>query len=192
MLLAGDSFLAHLDASRLGKEKKTVFNIAKGGNKIPNTIDSLQRFSSDTKNNIYLVEQVFVSVRTKDIINCTDGRVNNFKGELFKIVHYIKDAFPRAKIFFQSLLPLPVTYYNCRYVIRNILDFNRLIFHVCLHERVFMLDIFRSFLFKGFHNPWLFPNNVNNIHPNNKGLGVLVKFYIDRIHSMFFDPFSHS
>ena len=54
-LLAGDSFLARLDASRLGKEKKAVFNIAKGGNKIPDTIDSLRRFSSDTKNDIYLV-----------------------------------------------------------------------------------------------------------------------------------------
>ena len=191
-LLAGDSFLARLDAFRLGKEKKTVFNIAKGGNKIPDTIDSLRRFSSDTKNDIYLVEQVFVSVGTNDIRNCADGRVNNFKGELFKLVRYIKDTFPRAKIFFQSLLPLPVTHYNRRYVIRNILDFNRLIFHVCSHERVFMLDVFRSFLFKGFRNPWLFPNNVNDIHPNNKGLGVLAKFYIDRIHSRFFDPFSHN
>ena len=191
--LAGDSFLVRLDAFRLGKKKRTVFNIAIGGNKIPDAIDSLRRFSSDTKNDIYLVEQVYVSVRTNDIRNCTDGRVNNFKGELFKLVCYIKDTFPRAKIFFQSLLPLPVTYYNRRYVIRNILDFNRLIFHVCSHERVLIvLDVCRSFLFKGFRNPWLFPNNVNDIHPNNQGLGVLAKLYIDRIHFRFFDPFSHN
>ena len=90
----------------------------------------------------------------------------------------------------QSLLPLPVTPDNNRYVIRNVLDFNKLIYQVCSHEKVLMLDIFRRFLFEGYRNPRLFSNSITDVHPNARGLGVLARAYIDRIHRRYFDPFS--
>ena len=66
-LLVGDSFLARLDPESLGKGKKTILNLAKGGNKICNVIDSLKAFIADSGSVKYLVNQVFVSVGTNDI-----------------------------------------------------------------------------------------------------------------------------
>ena len=43
-LLVGDSFLARLDAARLGKGKKNIINIAKGGSKIPDVIKAIEDF----------------------------------------------------------------------------------------------------------------------------------------------------
>ena len=43
-LLVGDSYLVRLDSKRLAKSKKTVVNIAKGGNKIPDVLESLHDF----------------------------------------------------------------------------------------------------------------------------------------------------
>ena len=107
------------------------------------------------------------------------------KGAIFKLIRALKTVFVGAKIFFQSLLPLPITYENYKYIARNILDFNNLIFHVCSHERVYIINV------KGnVRNPYLFPVNLRDIHPNRRGLGILARAYISGIHSKFFDPFS--
>ena len=55
-LLVGDSLLARLDPERLGKGKKTILNLAKGGNKICNVIDSLKAFIADSGSEKYLVK----------------------------------------------------------------------------------------------------------------------------------------
>ena len=186
-LLVGDSFLARMDKERLEKNKKTILNLAKGGNKIQNVIQSLQSFKNASENERYLINQIVISVGTNDIRYCKNG-VSHLKGELFSLVRTIKNYFPTAKIYLQSLLPLPVTYNNENYVIKNVLDLNRLIYHVCSHERVFMIDVFKSFLYRGYRHPMLFPSNVNDIHPNRRGLGVLARKYIDILHSRNFDP----
>lgn len=188
-LLIGDSFFERLDATRLGKSKKVVLNLAKGGSKIPDIIRTIEEFSNKADNHKYLVDQVFLSVGTNDIRHCRNG-VNNLKGELFGLVRRIKHMFPKSKIFLQSLLPLPITYANCSYVIRNVLDFNRIIYHVCSHERVYIVDVFGAFLSNGHRNPRLFPYSIRDIHPNSRGMATLARFYIDRIHSRQFDPFS--
>ena len=186
-LLVGDSFLARMDKERLQKNKKTILNLAKGDNKIQNVIQSLHAFKNASENEWYLINQIFISVGTNDIRYCKNG-VSHLKGELFSLVRTIKNYFPSAKIYLQSLLPLPVTYNNEDYVIKNVLDLNRLIYHVCVHKRVFMIDVFKSFLYRGYRHPMLFPNNVNDIHPNRRGLGVLARKYIDILHSRNFDP----
>ena len=84
-------------------------------------------------------------------------------------------------------IPLPVTHDERSHVVENVLNFNKMIYHVCVHERVYMIDIFRTFLFRGYRHHMLFPNNVNDIHPNRRGLGVLARKYIDIIHSRHFD-----
>ena len=188
-LLLGDSFLSRLDGAKLGKSKKVVLNMARGGNKIKDVELSIDNFRDNNNNRQYLVDQVFVSVGTNDIRYCRNG-VSHLKGELFGLIRKIKQSFPRAKLFLQSLLPLPITYSNRRYIVRNVCDLNRLIFHVCFHERVHMVDVFNSFLVNGHRNPLLFPSSPYDIHPNARGTAALARFYIDRIHGRRFDPLS--
>ena len=190
-LMVGDSFLARLDEDRLGKNRKTIINLAKGGNKFHDVIQSLRTFKSDSENDKYLIKQIFISVGSNEIRNCKNG-IHHLKGELFNLVRSIKHFFPSAKPYMQSLLPLPVTYDNRSHIVENVLDFNKMIYHVCVHERVYMIDIFRTFLFRGYRHHMLFPNNVNDIHPNRRGLGVLARKYIDIIHSRHFGPLNPS
>ena len=109
---------------------------------------------------------------------------------LLGLVRVAKNLFPRAKIFIQTLLQLPVTFDNHDYVIKNVLDFNDIILHVCTHERVYVLNVFRNFFLKGFRNPDHLKASSTVIHPNSRGVGVLARFFINRIHFKYFDPFS--
>ena len=186
----GDSYLARLDSKRLGKTKKTVVNIAKGGNNIPDVLESLHDFHRSTERDNYIIDQIFISVGTNDIRYCRDRGVSYIKGKLLGLVRAAKNLFPIAKIFIQTLLPLPVTFDNHDYVIKNVLDFNDIILHVCTHERVYIVNVFRNFLLKGFRNPDNFRASSTDIHPNSRGFGVLARFYINMIHFKYFYPFS--
>ena len=88
-LLLGDSFLARLDAAKLGKSKKCVLNKAKGGNKISDVLLNIDQFCCDDNNLKYTVDQVFVSVGTNDIRYCRNG-ISHLKGELFGLLRKIK------------------------------------------------------------------------------------------------------
>ena len=191
-LIVGDSFAARLDANRLSKGTKNVINIAKGGYKIPVAIESLDTFHKDLADKETIIDQVFISIGTNDIRHSRREGVDKFKSELFKLIRRIKELFPRAKIFFQSLIPLHITRENESYVARNLLQFNSMLFDVCKHEKVYMFDIFGMFLLGIYRNPHLFPEGYRDIHPNKRGLGLLAKEYIKRIHCKNFDPFRHN
>ena len=135
-LIVGDSFAARLNPERLSKGRKKVINIAKGGNKIPDVIDSVINFYDNDSSYGLIVDQVFCSVGTNDIRKCRKEGVFKFKGELFKLTRLLKQLFPVAKIFFQSLIPLPITFENSSYIAHNTLTFNDMLFEVCKHERV--------------------------------------------------------
>ena len=98
ILLLGDSFLSRLDGAKLGKSKKVVLNMARGGNKIKDVELSIDNFKDNNNNRQYLVDQVFVSVGTNDIRYSRNG-VSHLKGELFGLMRKIKQSFPRAKLF---------------------------------------------------------------------------------------------
>ena len=109
--------------------------MARGGNKIKDVELSIDNFRDNNNNRQYLVEQVFVSVGTNDIRYCRNG-VSHLKGELFGLIRKMKQSFPRAKLFLQSLLPLPITYSNRRYIVRNACDLNR--FFMCVFMKEFV------------------------------------------------------
>ena len=119
-LIVGDSFAARLDANRVSKGTKNVINIAKGGYKIPDAIESLDTFHKDLADKETIIDQVFISIGTNDICHSRREGVGKFKSELFKLIRRIKELFPRAKIFFQLLIPLPITRENESYVARNL------------------------------------------------------------------------
>ena len=152
-LLLRDSFLARLDESKLGKSKKVVLNRAKGGNKIPYVLLTIDDFCNNANNHQYVIDQVYVSVGTNDIRYCRNA-VSYLNGELFSLVRKIKQNFPNAKLFLQSL---PITYSNKQCIVRNVCDFNRIVYHVCSHEKVHMVNVFISFLYNRYRNPALFP-----------------------------------
>ena len=186
-LIVGDSFVALLDPNKLAKGRKNVINLAKGGNKIPDVINSIENFLNNNCDNTH-VDQVFVSVGTNDIRNCRGEDVLRLKGDLYRLVRFIKNVFHGAKIFFQSLIPLPITIENGTYIVKNILSFNKMIFDTCKHERIFFLDVFGIFLLVNFRNPLLFSFGFRDIYPNKRGLGLLAREYIDRIHCRHFNP----
>ena len=126
-LIVGDSFPARLDKDRLGKNKKVVINIAKGGSRIPDVIQSIKDFKNNAENAKFAINQVFISVGTNNIRNCNMKGVFHLKGELFSLIHSIKNSFSNSKIYMQSLLPLPVTSIIHGYIIKNVLEFNKLI-----------------------------------------------------------------
>ncbi len=191
-LLAGDSFFERLDVKKLGKEKQEVYKVAKGGRKISAVEQAIESFVTDHPE--LEIKTLFVCVGTNDIRNCKDG-VKHLKTPLCEFMKKIKVLAPSARIFFQSLLPLPSN--GDSKIVRNVLSMNNLIYGLCSKYKLFYLDVLPSFLNRfGDRNSRLFPAyNVANkswdIHPNARGMGVLARHYIYLIHSKRFNPLGY-
>ena len=183
VLIAGDSHLQKLDGDKLGKNRIVVKNIAKGGARICDTENAISDFFSS--NSQYKIVKVFVSVGTNDIRYCRRGVLHLTK-PLRLLAERIKLCFPSAKIWFQSLLPLPIVN---PFVKSNVENFNRLLVETCTNHRIYLHDVFYDFLGLDSHrNHYLFEKNINNVHLNSVGLGKLAKKYINLIHRRQFDP----
>ena len=192
-LLAGDSFLDRLDPARLGKNKKRVISIAKGGNKISQVQNSIENFASEHED--LVVEKLFLNFGTNDIRHCRSG-VNHLKSHVISVIKKAKELFPTSKIFVQSLIPLPPN--GNPAACRNVTQMNSIIYDVCSRYHVLYLDVFWDFLtYSGFRSTELFPTKKNiitglyDIHPNSRGMGVLAKNYIFLIHSRRFNPLGY-
>lgn len=188
-LVAGDSFAARLDPVRLGRRKVKVENIAVGGSKILDVENQIVKFLQNNED--VIVDKVVISVGTNDIRFCTNG-VDHLKGPLKKLCNTIGNLLPRAKIFFQSLIPLPLKHHYDINTPRNIHSFNKILFDICTYKRFYYLNVIHSFLqpvswdCPQLRNEALF--NVNDIHPNKRGLGLLARFYIYALTNRYFNP----
>ncbi len=192
ILLAGDSFFERLDENKLGKGKQDVYKVAKGGRKISDVLKAIESFTTD---HLELeIKTLFICVGTNDIRNCKQG-VGHLKTPLCELMKKIKVLAPSAKIYMQSLLPLPSN--GDINVVKNVLAMNNMIFSLCSRYKLFYLDVLYSFLNSyGSRNLRLFPayNKVNkfcDIHPNARGMGVLARHYIYLIHSKRFNPLGY-
>ena len=192
-LLAGDSFLVGLDIDRLGRKgKKTVVNVSKGGASVEDVSRQIEAYFLSFTDEISspFVEKVVVCVGTNDIRNCRENGVRHLKRPLVSLMEKIKLIFPDATVWFQSLIPLIV---QNQFSVKNIEQFNSLLFEVCSYMKVYYLNIFGMFLKfdrerRGvFRNEFLFINS-KNIHLNKIGLGLLARSYIRIIHSNTFNP----
>ena len=155
VLLAGDSYFERLDEEKLGKGKQTIYKVAKGGRKIDNVLDSIQTFVGS---NPHLeIKKLFIYVGTNDIRHCREKSVWHLKTPLQSFFTTIKQLAPEAKIYVQSLLPIPSN--GNRFGERNVLNMNRLLFSLCSKNRIFLVDAFTPFLNSfGNRNRGLFPN----------------------------------
>jgi alkylated DNA repair dioxygenase AlkB len=189
-LIAGDSYAARLDVARLGRNKLNVINIAKGGAKIGHVVQQLERFSEDNPD--VVVDKLLLSVGTNNLRNCYNG-VGHLRGHLKLLFGKVHTLFPMARVYFQSLIPLP-----CRssdwVTNQNIMDFNGILINECIFRKYYMLDAFGSFskVCDG-RNPNIRRERFfegNDIHPSAKrGMGVLASLYLRALHSRFFNPF---
>ena len=191
-LLAGDSYFERLDEKKLGKGKQEVFKVAKGGRKISEVQQAVVSFIKDHPD--LEIKTLFVCVGTNDIRNCHKG-ISHLKPALADFMKSMRRLVPNARIFMQSLLPIPGNG-NIKTEM-NVLAMNKLIFDLCSRFSIFYLDVFSSFLNKFRNrNLNLFPpydriKNLWDIHPNSKGMGVLARQYIFLIHSKWFNPMGY-
>ena len=108
-LIAGDSYAERLDVGRLGKAKKEVVNIARGGYRMKHVESSIKTYVADNPN--VDIEKIIISVGTNDIRHCPEG-VGHLKGPLKYLANTIKELSPKSKVYFQSLIPLPYIVIN--------------------------------------------------------------------------------
>ena len=138
------------------------------------------------------VQKIILSVGTNDLRKCPDPGL--LRGPLKQLCQKIKDTFPNARVYFQSLLPLPVNNAKDSTTNERVCVMNRIIFNECIFRRFYYIDAF--YPFTKFNRAWGEPITrfdrlfePKGIHPNpERGLGVLARFYIRALHSRFFDP----
>ncbi len=192
VLMAGDSFFERLDQNKLAKGKQTVFNVGKGGHKIDAVQRSIKTFVEEHPE--LEIKKLFICVGTNDIRNCQRG-ISHLKGPLQKLMAQVKLLAPTAKIWFQSLLPIPAN--GNPNVEKNVLAMNNLLYDLCSKNKILFIDVFSSFLNRfGYRNFLLFPKyNIEkklwDIHPNARGMGVLARHYLFLIHSKYFNPLGY-
>ena len=96
-----------------------------------------------------------------------------------------KDNLPNAKIWFQSILPIHPN--GSRYISRNVIKMNNLIYEMCSRFKIFNLNVFHVFLnHRGNVNSNLFhgydvAKKLFDIHPNKK----VWEFLQDSIYILF-------
>ena len=194
VLLVGDLYFDQLDTNKLAKGKQSVIKVAKGGRKIDDVLKHTKTFLD--ANPDFEVRKLFVCVGTNDIRYCYDKGINHLKMPLKNFFTSIKQLAPHAKIFIQSLLPIPSN--GNRFSDRNVLAMNRLLYNMCSKHRLFFIDAFTCFL-NGYSNrninlfpKWDESRKFYDIHPNLKGMGVLARQYIFLIHSNRFNPMAYN
>ena len=190
-VIAGDSYSAGLDPVKLGrKNRRIVKNVSSGGAKIEDVSEQLDEFF--LRNGEGVVDKVFISVGTNDIRLCKDSGVKHLRNKLFRLVDKVKLLFPGAKLWFQSLLPLPV---QNAWTVGNVEKYNNMLYGVCSDKGVFYLDCFSMFLTPTGNGDFLRYEPLfrpANIHPNNRGLALLARKYISLIHSRKFNPLAYN
>jgi len=183
-LMAGDSFYRDLSPDKLGKGKKLVKNISKGGSTIKQVEESLKKFASDNPP----VTKVFLSIGANDIRYAKCG-VQHLKTPVADLLRTTKELFPRAKIWVQSILPIPQ---QREMMITDVQDMNVLIFRACMRLKVFFLNVSETFIDPNtrLRDTRYFPD-PKNVHLGKIGTSVLAKIYIRQIHSRHFNPLGY-
>ena len=116
----------------------------------------MKEFSAD--NPELDVTKLFICAGTKDIRNCHEKGVFHLKNPLQTLFTTVKERFPNAKVYIQSLLPIPLPLNGNRFSNKNFLSMNRLIFNLRSKYKLFFIDAFSIFLNRhGYRNTYLFP-----------------------------------
>ena len=184
-LIAGDSFAARMDTAKLGKKRIEVVNLAQGGKKMKDVTKQLEEHKARFPERE--VVKIIISVGTNDLRNENVTR-DVLKGQFKHLCTNIKRIYPNSRVFFQSLLPLPLKHQSDWSTNRRVIDLNNIIFRECSYRNFYFIDVFFSFCkYSKKHNEPIsrFDRNFeeNGIHPNSGiGMGILARNYIFALH----------
>ena len=194
-LILGDSYAARLDPIKLGKGRRKVINMARGGSKIKDVIEQIHNFLNQYQQSSDVIDKVFISVGTNDIRHI-DTRLS-LKSPFKFLFYKLRESFPNSKIHFQSLLPLPCRSNRDWDTNTRVLETCKIIINECAYHRFYYLDAFHRFTIPfnmrknddpRCRNERLFEKS--GIHPNVlRGMGALASIYMKALHSSYFNPF---
>ena len=124
-VIAGDSFSARLDPIKLGRRRKIVKNLSSGGATISDVVQQLENFYIT---NTDIVDKIFICVGTNDIRNCKSNGVSHLKAPLIDLIKGVKFLYKGVRIWFQSLVPLPIQHKSTAC---NVMGYNNILFDIC-------------------------------------------------------------
>ena len=180
-LILGASIIKELDPDRLAKGSNKCYVRAGGGNKLSKISSDLDTFYEEHGQDN--VVKVFISAGVNDLRYCTTNGVYHLRYQVINLISKINLYFPHAKVFFQSVLPV---YVENRYTVKNILDFNRMLYEICSLKKCYYLNVFGLFL-----SPWSMRNDhlySDRVHLNRRGIAILARVYILHINKERFNP----
>ena len=192
-LIVGDSFSASLDADKLGRRgKKKVINVSSGGSTINDVSKQLDSYFLSAPDHT-VVDKVFICVGANDIRNCRENGVMHLKSPLTLLVNQTKELFPDATVWFQNLVPLNIEH---KFSVKNVEQFNKLLFEICSRTNVYILNVFRDFLIYNQHMGFFYRREAlfksyKNIHMNKFGMSILARRYLHLIHVNNFNPLGY-
>ena len=180
-LVFGASIINGLDSNRLAKGTNKCFVYAEGGRRISQISKVLDEVYEEHRDNN--VVKVFVSTGVNDIRYCRNG-IFHLRSQLNHLITKIHTYFPHAKVYFQSILPVHI---ENNFTVINILNFNKMLFEVCVSRRCYYLNVFNLFL-----SHWGNARNMrlysDRVHLNKRGLAILARVYILHINKERFNP----
>ena len=130
--------------------------------------------------------------RKSDIRECRGKGIEHLRWQLRGLISKINLYFPGAKVWFQSLVPLPL---QDEWTVLNIEAYNKMLYEVCSFSGAYYINCFDMFLAEtrsGIllrYDP-LFVSGTN-IHPNSRGLSLIASKYLLIIHNRRFNPIGY-
>ena len=122
--------------------------------KISERLDTFYKEDSEK----YDVEKVFVAVGVNDI-RYSKGRVGHLFNPLNNLIKKIKLYFPHCRVYIHSIIPTKI---QNAFTLRNISEFNKLVFNICKTEKCFYVDTFWTFITPGgFSDVSLYSDEVH-------------------------------
>ena len=183
-LIIGTSIADDLNADKLAGRHKTakVIKLCKRGGHIKQLSDMLDDFYKSSECNSGAVKKVIISVGTNDIRYCRKG-VGHLFFPVKNLIHKIKTFFPDARVYLQSLIPVRYQHNNPEnpHIVKNVLEFNRLLLKVAMTEDCLFFDMFGKFLDSTPSRipiPGLYRDTV---HLSTSGLSILARAFIQII-----------
>ena len=175
----------------MGRNGNTCINISQGGAKIKDiksNLDTFKQSNEDTN-----IHKIILSVGTNDIRHIKE--VNVLEEPLEDLLESMKNIYPQAEIYVQSLLPIRL---SKGYSVGNLeivdkcYSFNRILFKLCKKYSVFYVNLFKQFLTPGKPGTRDIRDDlyVDEVHLNKRGVSVIASrfTYIINKHSLLFHP----
>lgn len=182
-VLFGTSITTKLDEARLAHGRRKCINISNSGDTIHDISKRVDAFFEKHDTTPLEIEKVIFSFGTNDI-RFRKG-IHHMKKPILELIAKTKLYFPREVIYFQSLLPIRI---KNNFIASNFINFNKLLFELCIANKCLFIDIFTQFIdHRGYSiNEFLYIHD--GIHLNHRGTVILAHFIRYAINKDRFNP----